>query len=110
MWNVVNSVNNPKRNDDWCIQTEKGETNDKQIIADTFNLFFKNKIELLKKNIDKDLVEDPLARIKEKMSQNKKKEWNKFSFTLLKETDVIKAMKKMKRINKYQQDNATCLV
>ena len=32
MWNVVNSVNNPKRNDDWCIQTENGETNDKQII------------------------------------------------------------------------------
>ena len=63
VWNVINDVTNLKSNESWCLKTEKGETSGKNIIAETFNNFFKTKIDLLKNNIDDNLKEDPLAKI-----------------------------------------------
>ena len=42
---------------------------DEQIIADTFNKFFIDKIENLKANIDPEYVEDPLTRLEAKMKK-----------------------------------------
>ena len=40
-------------------------------MAEAFNVYFIEKIEQLKANINPNLVEDPLVRLKEKMKDNK---------------------------------------
>ena len=37
MWNVVREVTNPKKNNEWTLNTDAGPTNDEQKIANTFN-------------------------------------------------------------------------
>jgi hypothetical protein len=41
-------------------------TEDDTVIADTFNTYFVDKIELLKKGVDKSMVDDPLKKMKER--------------------------------------------
>ena len=50
------------------MKTEDGKTNDEQEIANSFNTFFTEKIIKLKDKIDKDIIVDPLEKLKEKMS------------------------------------------
>ena len=45
MWNVVREVTNPRKNTDWSLNTDSGPTNDEQIIANSFNLYFVTKID-----------------------------------------------------------------
>ena len=46
---------------EWSIKTDDNTiTSDHQEVANIFNTFFINKVEDLKKNIDKDFVCDPL--------------------------------------------------
>ena len=40
---------------------------DDKLVADAFNKFFVNKIENLKERIDKNLIEDPLEKLKKMM-------------------------------------------
>ena len=47
------------------IKANDGESRDSQVIANCFNDFFVTKIENLKSNIDKNLIEDPLQKLKE---------------------------------------------
>ena len=68
LWNVANDVINPRKENDWNVLNEKGEnvTAEKEV-AETFNDFFINKVEDLKRNIDPGHVEDPLARLSGKL-------------------------------------------
>ena len=50
---------------EWSIRNEAGELVSNSFeIANLFNCFLKSKITNLKENIDKDFVEDPLAKLK----------------------------------------------
>ena len=67
---------------------------DEQIIADAFNEFFVSKINTLKSNIDVGLVEEPLEKLKEKMS--KKPKVKPFSLKAVSLKQVSKAISKLK--------------
>ena len=68
LWKVAKEVLNPKKETVMKIVKEDGsETMDELVIAESFNSFFTEKIEQLKKNIDPSMVEDPNWRLREKM-------------------------------------------
>ena len=46
IWNIVNDVTNPRKEVKWKLKTESGTETDQQKIADTFNSFFIEKIEI----------------------------------------------------------------
>ena len=52
VWKVVNDVIQPKKENDWSLKEGDKLIKDEQMIADTFNKFFIEKIEDLKKNIN----------------------------------------------------------
>jgi mevalonate kinase len=69
---VTNKVLNLKKENNWGIEKEDGEiVTDEKEVAEAFNHYFIDKIENLKSNIDQNMVEDPLARLKKKMKNNK---------------------------------------
>ena len=71
LWKVAKEVLNPRRETEMKIIKEDGtETTDEQEIAESFNTFFTDKIEQLKRNIDPSMVEDPNVRLREKMKGN----------------------------------------
>ena len=51
----------------WNIEVNGEKISDEFQIAEMFNKFFVSKIETLKAGIDKDFVEDPLSKLREKM-------------------------------------------
>ena len=58
IWNIVNEVVNPRKDSEWKLKNDKGETiTDEQEIANTFNNFFIKKIDDLKEGINKEYVE-----------------------------------------------------
>ena len=68
LWKVAKEVLNPKKETVMKIVKEDGsETMDELVISESFNSFFTEKIEQLKKNIDPSMVEDPNVRLREKM-------------------------------------------
>ena len=68
IWNVANEVINPRRENEWNILNKDGENiTDKAGVAECFNEFFITKVQELKDNIDPTLVEDPLARLANKL-------------------------------------------
>ena len=71
------------------MKTEKGTTEDNQIIADEFNSYFVEKIVTLKSNIDRNYVEDPLSKLTEKQ----KKSNLKFSLKVVQAKILAKAIK-----------------
>ena len=73
--------------------TLKKLSNLKSALADTFNSFFIKKIEDLKEGINKDLIEDPLTKLKEKMKDYKLQ----FSLKTVSTSKVSKTMKQMKK-------------
>ena len=60
-------------------------------VAETFNKWFKEKIEVLIQKIDKSALEDPFKRLKERMRQRKLN----FSLTPVGVEDVINVLKKL---------------
>ena len=60
MWKVVKDVANPNRENVWTIKTESKSITDEEDIANAFNEFFVNKVENLKRGINKDKNADPL--------------------------------------------------
>ena len=97
VWNVINEVNKPQNKNNWTLKTNSGETSDHETIAEEFNVYFKTKIETLKDNIDDKLKVDPLSKIKIAMAKKNEKEGKKqFNLTKTTETEVKKALKKMK--------------
>ena len=73
--------------------TEDGKTSDEQEIANSFNTFFTEKITKLKDKIDKDIIVDPLEKLKEKMSTKQLK----FEIKTITKEVVNNALKKMKK-------------
>ena len=69
VWKVVNDVIKPKKENEWMLKEEEKEIKDEQIIADTFNKFFIDKIDALKANIDQEYIEDPLERLEAKLKK-----------------------------------------
>jgi hypothetical protein len=69
VWKVVNEVLQPKKENEWQLKEGSTTITEEQIIANTFNKFFVDKIEDLKANIDPEYVEDPLTRLKKKMNK-----------------------------------------
>ena len=96
MWNFINDVTKPKGNVSWSIELNDVEITDLDTIADSFNNYFKSKIDILKDNIDKELKEDPLAKIKENQKKQSNQQKKSFNLKLTNEKEVSKAMKKMK--------------
>ena len=92
-WKVVNDIIRPKSETKITISTPVGDVSDEQEVANSFNRFFVDKIELLKENIDPDYVKDPLEKIKEKI---KNKNLN-FSVKPVSVKEVTKIMKKMSK-------------
>ena len=93
IWNIVNDVTNPRKEVKWKLKTESGTETDQQKIADTFNSFFIEKIESLKKNIDQNLKEDPLEKLKMKFKDKNLK----FELKTVSHSKVAKALRKMKK-------------
>ena len=50
-------------------ENKNNSTTDHQEIVDIFNTFFVEKIEKLKSNIEDELVEDPLVKLKSKLDK-----------------------------------------
>jgi len=74
LWRVANEVLNPKKENDLkIINTEGKILAEEKEVAEAFNEYFIEKIQLLKENIDRTKVEDPLARLREKMKNNTQK-------------------------------------
>ena len=74
LWKVAKEVLNPRKETEMKMVDENGtEMTDEQEIAESFNSFFTDKIEKLKKNIEPSMIEDPLTRLKEKMKGNTQK-------------------------------------
>ena len=69
---------------------------DEKEITNVFNDYFVSKIKLLKGNIDLNYVEDPLARMKEKMEQKTNKS-APLSFKLSSRKKTMKMLQKMKK-------------
>ena len=61
-------------------------------VAEAFNKWFKEKIEILIKKIDKGALQDTFERLREKMGQRRLK----FSLTPVDVSDVLKVLKKLK--------------
>ena len=64
-WKPLNVHN---KSSEWELKEDNMMIDDEQVIANTFNSFFIDKISNLKDNIDKSFIEDPLRRLKSKMS------------------------------------------
>ena len=75
------------------MKTDNWTTTDEQQIADSFNSFFIEKIDNLKKGIDPQYSEDPLAKLKEKLKDNKLQ----FNLKQVSQSKVAKALRKMKK-------------
>ena len=94
LWKVANDVLNPRKENEWKIINKDGTVvSDELEVAETFNDFFIDKIDQLKNNIDKTIVEDPLVRLKEKMKSNTKK----LEFKQITQKQLTKHMKKLNK-------------
>ena len=62
------------KENEWRINNKDSQLlTDELQVAESFNEFFVEKVELLKQGIDKTLVEDPFTKLKQKMADNKTK-------------------------------------
>ena len=93
VWKVVNEIMKPKEDKTWILKEGEEIITDEKEIADIFNQFFINKIETLKKNIDKTQIRDPLEKLEEKV----KHRGLKFTLRQVSEQKVKKVMDKMNK-------------
>ena len=92
LWNIANEVLNPRKESNWNVLDKNGmETTEEEKVADVFNDYFIDKVEQLKAGIDTNLVEDPMARLKEKMKNNK----NTLEFKTVTGKQLSKHLKKL---------------
>ena len=70
MWNIVKDVTNPRKEKEWILNSDSGQTTNEQEISDTFNKYFNTKIRDLKSGIDQNLVGDPLTKLEKKMKDS----------------------------------------
>ena len=85
------------------IETKEGIIEDPLQVAEEFNTFFKEKIEKLEANINKNPNIDPLSELKKKMKHSNLK----FSLRTVKEKEVLKILKALKGKKSYGLDGIT---
>ena len=94
IWNIVKEVSVPKNESQWELKNPNdGITSNHQIIADTFNTFFNEKITNLQNNIDETIKEDPMEKLKSKWEAKIDKK--QFNIKTTSETNIIKNIKRM---------------
>ena len=93
IWKVVNDIIAPKSETSWKLNEAGKILEDKKEIAEVFNEFFVEKIEKLKKNIDKKYLEEPLEKLKKKMDNKNLK----FTLKTVTEKKVRKAMLSLRK-------------
>ena len=105
VWDGINDIIRPERNakNILKIETENGIIEDPLQVAEKFNMFFKEKIEKLEANINKNPNIDPLSELKKKLKHSKLK----FSLRTVKEKEVLKIMKALKGKRSYGLDGIT---
>ena len=105
VWDGINDIIRPERNakNFLKIETENGIIEDPLQVAEKFNMFFKEKIEKLEANINKNPNIDPLSELKKKLKHSKLK----FSLRTVKEKEVLKIMKALKGKRSYGLDGIT---
>jgi hypothetical protein len=90
-WKIVNEIVKPKSQSSIVINGPSGEISNEQEVANSFNAYFVEKISALKENVNQNLTEDPLERIRKKL-KNKNLA---FKLQTVKSEAVMKLMKKM---------------
>ena len=105
VWDGINDIIKPERNakNFIKIETEEGIIEDPLQVAEKFNTFFKEKIEKLEANINKNPNIDPLSELKKNLKQSNLK----FSLRTVKEKQVLKILKALKRKKSYGLDGIT---
>ena len=94
LWKIANEVMNPRSEVSWKIEKKPGVVITEDVdIAETFNEFFTDKIDQLKKNIDPSLVSEPLLKLRERM----KHKTNKLEFKTVTQKQLRKHMKKLNK-------------
>jgi hypothetical protein len=94
LWSIANDVLNPRKETEWNVIDKEGKNvKEESRVAETINEYFIEKVEQLKKGIDKSLVEDPLVRLKERMKDNK----TKLEFNNITQKQLTKHLKKLNK-------------
>ena len=94
LWSIANDVLNPRKETEWNVIDKEGKNvKEESRVAETINEYFIEKVEQLKKGIDKSLVEDPLVRLKERMKDNK----TKLEFNTITQKQLTKHLKKLNK-------------
>ena len=94
LWNVANEVLNPRKKAEWSIINKNGDTViEDEDVSEAFNEFFINKVEELKKGIDVTKMEDPLARLKERLKKNT----STLEFKIVTRQQLLKHLKKLSK-------------
>ena len=94
IWNIVNDIIKPReQNSVWKLQEGEKLIVQEEEIADSFNKFFVEKIEILKEGIDRTLITDPLEKLATKMKSKNLK----FSIRTVTEKKVLKAICSLKK-------------
>ena len=73
VWKVAKDIINPNNETEWSMNVNNKKTEDKEEIANAFNTHFVEKINNLKANIDPNLKEDPLLRLKNAQTKSNNK-------------------------------------
>ena len=105
IWDSINDIIRPERNakNFLKIETKEGTYEDPLQVAEEFVTFFKEKIEKLEANINKNPNIDPLSELKKKLKHSNLK----FSLKTVKEKEVLKLLKALKRKKSYGPDGIT---
>ena len=105
IWKVAQEITNPKNSNEWTMKCGDGKStiNDEQIIADTFNTHFTEKIENLKKKTDEKITEDPLSKLKKRLENNTKI----FDLKIVNEDSLRSAFKNIKKKKSSGSDGLT---
>ena len=103
IWKVAKEITNPRNVSSWSMLNGKEEEIDEQIIADTFNNHFINKIRNLKEKNDPKDDEDPLERLSKKLANLR----TTFNLKQVSSETLSIAFKKIKKKKSSGSDSLT---
>ena len=105
IWKLVDQLNSKDCNPVIHLREEGVEVTDEEQVAETFNLFFKSKIESLRNKIDMSEACDPMGPLKNKKRFNKK-----FCLKTVSTSDVFKKIKSLKNKASCGADTITAQI
>ena len=107
VWNTINDILKPERisRSSLKIETENRMIENPLELAETFNIFFKEKIEILANKLKRNQNIDPLSKLRNKLEDiNFDK---KFKLRTVNEGDVLKTLKSLKSKKSFGMDGIT---